>query len=148
MPVASPARSGGKSSHSRASVSAPSVCRATKPSSARPSAKITFMIESSSQASVSGREVGGRAEAVEGALYPQCVAVAERAGIAHVPGDAVRAAGADHAPQARGDVPHRLVPRGALELAGPARALERVQHPIRIVLDAGHGDALGAGVTA
>jgi hypothetical protein len=89
-----------------------------------------------------------RAEPVEEALHPEGVAVAEGARVAHVPGDAVRSARVEHALEAAGDVRHRLLPRGALELARAAGALERVEDAVRVVLDPGHRDSLRARITA
>src|SRR5262245_57510087 len=88
------------------------------------------------------------AEAVEESLRPERVAVAERAGIAHVPADRVGAALVEDRAQAAGDVAHRLLPRDALELAGPAGALERVDHAVRAGLHVGHRDALRARIAA
>ena len=48
--------------------------------------------------------------------------------------------------QAGGDVAHRLLPGDALELARAARALQRVQDAVGVVLHVRHRDALRARV--
>ena len=76
-----------------------------------------------------------RPSAVEEALHPERVAVAERAGVADVPADRLRAALADQALQPAAMSSIASSQRHRLELARAADALERVQHAVGVVLD-------------
>src|SRR6185436_6804265 len=88
------------------------------------------------------------ADPVEEALHPQRVAVAEGAGVTHVPADGLLAMFGEDRSQTGGDVAHRLLPADLLELAGATRAPQGIDHAIGVVLHALHRNSLRTGVPA
>ena len=94
-----------------------------------------------------GAVVVRRADRVEEALGPQRVRVGEGAGVAHVPGDRLLAVLVEDIGQAVGDVGERRLPRDLLERA-VALAAQRPEHPVGVVDDLLHRDALGTRVAA